>query len=851
MKVVIVESPAKAKTINRYLGDGYKVLASYGHVCDLPSKDGSVSPDNDFEMKWQISSGSEKHLKDITSALKTADKLILATDPDREGEAISWHVLEVLRKKKVLKDTEVCRVVFNAITRNSVLEAMENPRQIDEKLVDAYLARRALDYLVGYTLSPVLWRKLPGARSAGRVQSVALRLICERELEIEAFDPREYWSVDTLFNTSSGAALPSRLAIHEGEKLDKFSLGNEDAARGAETAIANASFTVDKVESKPGQRNPSAPFTTSTLQQEASRKLGFNAKRTMQVAQLLYQGFSIDGEETGLITYMRTDGTQIAPEAVTETRAVIAEDFGDDYLPSAPRAYETKAANAQEAHEAIRPTSLARRPEDTAKYLDQDQARLYELIWKRTMASQMENARVQRTTITISSEDRLTGLRASGTVITFAGFLKLYEEGKDDGEEEKDDPTLPQVSEGETLSVQKISPEQHFTEPPPRYSEATLVKRMEQLGIGRPSTYASVLSVLRERDYVEMDRNRFIPQDKGRLVVAFLENFFERYVEYDFTASLEQELDKVSNGSMSYKDVLARFWNDFHVTVDKTMEIRNTQILDTMNEVLGAHIFKDTGDGDPRQCPKCGEGQLSLKTGRYGAFVGCTLYPECGFTRPFAGEQAEQGDIERLLGQDPDTGLDVNIKNGRFGAYIQLGEAVEKGDKPKRAGIPKGKAPAEVTLDLALQLLSLPRVVGIHPETGDEITADIGRYGPYIKAGKLSASLETPEEVFDIGVNRAVTVIAERKAKGPARAAGGSVISELGEHPDDGKPVRVLDGRFGPYVKYDKVNATVPKDENPAEITLERGLELIAARMAKGPAKKRARKKPAAKKKKA
>jgi DNA topoisomerase-1 len=611
-----------------------------------------------------------------------------------------------LRKKKVLKDTEVCRVVFNAITRNSVLEAMESPRQIDEKLVDAYLARRALDYLVGYTLSPVLWRKLPGARSAGRVQSVALRLICERELEIEAFDPREYWSVDTLFNTSSGAALPSRLAIHEGEKLDKFSLGNEDAARGAETAIANASFTVDKVESKPGQRNPSAPFTTSTLQQEASRKLGFNAKRTMQVAQLLYQGFSIDGEETGLITYMRTDGTQIAPEAVTETRAVIAEDFGDDYLPSAPRAYETKAANAQEAHEAIRPTSLARRPEDTVKYLDQDQARLYELIWKRTMASQMENARVQRTTITISSEDRLTGLRASGTVITFAGFLKLYEEGKDDGEEEKDDPTLPQVSEGETLSVQKISPEQHFTEPPPRYSEATLVKRMEQLGIGRPSTYASVLSVLRERDYVEMDRNRFIPQDKGRLVVAFLENFFERYVEYDFTASLEQELDKVSNGSMSYKDVLARFWNDFHVTVDKTMEIRNTQILDTMNEVLGAHIFKDTGDGDPRQCPKCGEGQLSLKTGRYGAFVGCTLYPECGFTRPFAGEQAEQGDIERLLGQDPDTGLDVNIKNGRFGAYIQLGEAVEKGDKPKRAGIPKGKDPAEVTLDLALQLLS-------------------------------------------------------------------------------------------------------------------------------------------------
>jgi len=851
MEVVIVESPAKAKTINKYLGENFKVLASYGHVRDLPEKNGSVDPENDFAMAWEEQGDAKKRLNEIAAAVKGASRLVLATDPDREGEAISWHVLEVLRKKKVLKDTEVCRVVFNAITRNSVLEAMENPRQIDEKLVDAYLARRALDYLVGFTLSPVLWRKLPGSRSAGRVQSVALRLICERELEIEAFDPREYWSVDTLFNTSSGAALPARLTLHQGEKLDKFSLATEDAAKQAEAAILGADFTIENVDSKPGQRNPSAPFTTSTLQQEASRKLGFNAKRTMQVAQLLYQGFSLDGEETGLITYMRTDGTQIAPEAISETRDVITEDFGDAYVPSAPRVYETKAANAQEAHEAIRPTSLARRPEHMTKYLDQDQARLYELIWKRTMASQMENARVQRTTITISSEDHRTALRASGTVITFAGFLKLYEEGKDDSEDEKEGPNLPQVSAGERVSVQKVSPEQHFTEPPPRYSEATLVKRMEQLSIGRPSTYASVLSVLREREYVEMGRNRFIPQDKGRLVVAFLENFFERYVEYDFTASLEADLDKVSNGSMSYKDVLARFWNDFHVTVDQTMEIRNTQILDTMNEVLGAHIFKDTGDGDPRQCPKCGEGQLSLKTGRYGAFVGCTLYPDCGFTRPFAGEQAEQGDIERLLGQDPESGLDVSIKNGRFGAYIQLGEAIEKGDKPKRAGIPKGKQPAEMTLEMALKLLSLPRVVGTHPETGDEITADIGRYGPYIKAGKLSASLETPEEVFEIGVNRAVTVIAERKAKGPARAAGASVISELGEHPDDGKPVRVLDGRFGPYVKYDKVNATVPKDENPAELTLERGLELIAARIAKGPAKKRARKKPAAKKKKA
>ncbi len=848
MEVVIVESPAKAKTINKYLGKDYLVLASVGHVRDLPERNGSVDPDNDFAMSWEEQGDAKKRLSDIAKAVKTADSLVLATDPDREGEAISWHVLEVLRNKKVLGDKPVRRVVFNAITKKSVLDAMANPRQLDEKLVNAYLARRALDYLVGFNLSPVLWRKLPGARSAGRVQSVALRLICQRELEIEAFNPREYWSVDTDFKTAKGDALPTRLAIHKGEKLDKFSLHNEDAAHAAQAAIEAAEFTVEKVESKPGQRKPAAPFTTSTLQQEASRKLGFNAKRTMQIAQLLYQGISIDGEETGLITYMRTDGTQVAPEAIAETRDIILEDFGGDYLPDSPRIYETKAANAQEAHEAIRPTSLARRPEHVSRSLDADQAKLYALIWKRTMASQMENARVQRTTITITSTDGDTGLRATGTVVTFASFLKLYEEGKDDEADEKDDPRLPQVSEGEKLDVTKISPEQHFTEPPPRYSEATLVKRMEELGIGRPSTYASVLSVLRDRDYVVMDRNRFIPEDKGRLVIAFLENFFDRYVEYDFTASLEADLDKVSDGALGYKEVLARFWEDFHRTVETTMEIRNTQILDTMNEVLGKHIFKDTGDGDPRVCPKCGEGQLSLKTGRYGAFVGCTLYPDCRFTRPFAGEQAEQGDIERILGQDPETGLDVHVKNGRFGPYIQLGDTGETEDKPKRAGIPKGKTPQQVELEYALKLLSLPRLVGTHPETGDDIMADIGRYGPYVKAGKQSASLETPDEVFEIGVNRAVTVIAERKAKGPAQRTGGSVIQELGEHPDDQKPVRVLDGRFGPYVKYDKINATIPKDENPEDITLERGLELIAARIAKGPAK-RTRKKPAKKKK--
>ena len=842
MDLVIVESPAKAKTINKYLGNDYKVLASFGHVRDLPEKNGSVDPDEEFSMIWEVQSASGQRLNEIADYLKKSDRLILATDPDREGEAISWHVLEVMREKGVLDGKQIQRVVFNAITRNAVTEAMNHPRELDEKLVHAYLARRALDYLVGFNLSPVLWRKLPGARSAGRVQSVALKLVCERELEIEKFIPREYWSVSADFTTQNGDKLPTRLTLLKGGKVEKFTLANEAEAMAAKNAIESGRFKVYRIESKPGQRNPSAPFTTSTLQQEASRKLGFNAKRTMQIAQLLYQGIEIDGEATGLITYMRTDGTQIAPEAVTETRDVIKADFGPDYLPEKAREYQTKAANAQEAHEAIRPTSLTRRPEYIAYTLDVDQAKLYELIWKRTMASQMENARVQRTTIDITDESEATGLRASGTVITFPGFLKLYEEGKDDEKSDKEEEqTLPQVTEGMPLALQKVSPDQHFTEPPPRFSEATLVKKMEELGIGRPSTYASVLSVLRDRDYVFMDRNRFHPQDKGRLVTSFLESFFNQYVEYDFTAALEGDLDKVSNGDLDYKDVLRKFWENFSYSVDSTMEIRNTQILDKMNEVLGPHIFKDTGDGDPRICPKCDEGELSLKTGKFGAFVGCTRYPECRFTRPFAQAEGREGDIERELGNDPETGLIVYLKDGRFGPYIQLGDAGEDNEKLKRSGLPKDMRPADMTLDYALRLLSLPRLVGKHPETGEEITADLGRYGPYLKYGKQSASLETVDEIFEIGVNRAVTVIAEKKSKAPAR--GSSVIKELGEHPNDGKPVKVMNGRYGPYVKHNKINATIPKDEEPDSVTLERALELIAARAAKaGAAKKKAKK---------
>ena len=842
MDLVIVESPAKAKTINKYLGNDYKVLASFGHVRDLPEKNGSVDPDEEFSMIWEVQSASGQRLNEIADYLKKSDRLILATDPDREGEAISWHVLEVMREKGVLDGKQIQRVVFNAITRNAVTEAMNHPRELDEKLVHAYLARRALDYLVGFNLSPVLWRKLPGARSAGRVQSVALKLICERELEIEKFIPREYWSVSADFTTQNGDKLPTRLTLLKGGKVEKFTLTNEAEAMAAKDAIESGRFKVNRIESKPGQRNPSAPFTTSTLQQEAARKLGFNAKRTMQIAQLLYQGIEIDGEATGLITYMRTDGTQIAPEAVTETRDVIKADFGPDYLPEKAREYQTKAANAQEAHEAIRPTSLMRRPEYIASTLDADQAKLYELIWKRTMASQMENARVQRTTIDITDESEATGLRASGTVITFPGFLKLYEEGKDDEKSDKEEEqTLPQVTEGMPLDLQKVSPDQHFTEPPPRFSEATLVKKMEELGIGRPSTYASVLSVLRDRDYVFMDRNRFHPQDKGRLVTSFLESFFNQYVEYDFTAALEGDLDKVSNGDLDYKDVLRKFWENFSYSVDSTMEIRNTQILDKMNDVLGPHIFKDTGDGDPRICPKCNEGELSLKTGKFGAFVGCTRYPECRFTRPFAQAEGREGDIERELGNDPETGLIVYLKDGRFGPYIQLGDAGEGNEKPKRSGLPKDMRPADMTLDYALRLLSLPRLVGKHPETGEDITADLGRYGPYLKHGKQSASLETVDEIFEIGVNRAVTVIAEKKSKAPAR--GSSVIKELGEHPDDGKPVNVMNGRYGPYVKHNKINATIPKDEEPDSVTLERALELIAARAAKaGAGKKKAKK---------
>jgi len=856
MNVVIVESPAKAKTINKYLGSDYQVLASYGHVRDLPAKDGSVKPDEDFAMSWEVDSKSQKRLSDIAKAVKEADRLILATDPDREGEAISWHVLEVLQKKRVLKDTQVERVVFNAITKQAILEAMKNPREIDTPLVDAYLARRALDYLVGFTLSPVLWRKLPGARSAGRVQSVALRLICDRELEIEVFKPQEYWSILANLKTPAGDGFQAGLTAFDGQKIGRLDIKDGDEAGRIKTMLEASSFAVDSVTSKPAKRNPAAPFTTSTLQQEASRKLGFSASRTMQVAQKLYEGASIGGETTGLITYMRTDGVQIAQEAIQAARAVIGQDFGDKYVPEKPRFYSSKAKNAQEAHEAVRPTDLARRPKDVAKFLDPDQARLYELIWKRTMASQMESAVLERTTIEIIAKGggKTAQLRATGSVVRFDGFFALYQESKDDDDDENS-KRLPAVDDGAALTLgtvdgssENIEAGQHFTTPPPRYTEASLVKKMEELGIGRPSTYASTLQTLRDRDYVELEKKQLVPQDKGRIVTAFLESFFNRYIEFDFTASLEEQLDKISAGELSWLDVLRAFWQEFSATVDETKDLRVAQVIDNLNELLGPHIFPPKEDGtDPRACPSCDTGQLSLKVSRFGAFIGCSNYPECSFTRQLAksggDEAADEG--PKVLGQDPETGLDVSLRTGRFGPYVQLGEEA----KPKRASLPKGWSAADMDLDKALQLLSLPREVGPHPEDGKMISAGIGRYGPFVLHEGTYANLSSPDEVFSVGINRAVDALAEKRAKGGrGRGAAATPLKELGEHPEEGGPVNVYDGRYGPYVKHGKINATLPKDSDPQAVTMEQAVQLIADKAAKSGTKKTAAKKTAAKK---
>ncbi|WP_170416693.1 type I DNA topoisomerase [Ruegeria atlantica] len=872
MPVVVVESPAKAKTINKYLGPDYTVLASYGHVRDLPPKDGSVDPEHEFEMKWEVGNDSRKHVKAIADALKEDNALILATDPDREGEAISWHLQEALTKRRsIKKDTPVSRVTFNAITKDAVTEAMQNPRQVDMPLVEAYLARRALDYLVGFNLSPVLWRKLPGAKSAGRVQSVCLRLIVEREMEIEAFKPVEYWSVKAVFETPRGQTYEARLVTLAGKKLDKHDLANATQAELAVQAITSRALSVTSVEAKPAARNPSAPFMTSTLQQEASRKFGMGARHAMQVAQRLY--------EAGYITYMRTDGIDMAPEAVAATRDAITDRYGSEYVPDSPRIYKNKAKNAQEAHECIRPTDMSRDAK-ALKVTDEDQRKLYDLIWKRTIACQMAAARLERTTVEVGSDDGQVGLRATGQVVLFDGFMRVYEEGRDDVADD-DEKRLPQIMQGDPARFAKTSLRdqfakatsessdkaakqailsenesvlalQHHTQPPPRYTEATLVKRMEELGIGRPSTYASIVTTIQDREYVRKDKNRLIPEEKGRIVTIFLLNFFRQYVGYEFTANLEEQLDDVSAGDRDYKDLLGKFWREFSAAIGETSELRISEVLDKLDEALAPQLYPPREDGsDPRVCPKCGVGQLHLKTSRTGGFVGCGNYPECTYTRPIAGEGAE-GD-ERLLGED--AGDEIWLKSGRFGPYVQRGEPTPENKKPPRASLPRGWSKDDMDLDKALTLLSLPRQIGEHPD-GGMISSNFGRFGPYLmhqladEAKPVYANLKDPNDVFEIGMNRAVELLAEKRANpGRGRRAAAKPLKELGEHPDGGA-MQVLDGRYGPYVKWEKVNATIPKDIKPEDVTKEMAIELVNERAAKKGTKRKAapKKKAAAKK---
>ena len=859
MNLVIVESPAKAKTINKYLGDKYKVLASYGHIRDLPSKNGSVDPEQDFKMEWEVDSFSKKYLKEITDAAKDSSKIILATDPDREGEAIAWHVKEYLDEKKLLKDKEVERVVFNEITKKAVIHGIENPRQIEPLLVDAYMARRALDYLVGFNISPILWTKLPGSKSAGRVQSVALKLITEREHEIESFNPEEFWTLSVKFSDNKNQDIVASISQFNNNKIEKFSFRTKEDIIKAISIINKKKFNITDISSKVVSRNPSGPFTTSTLQQTASSRLGFGASRTMQIAQKLYQGIEIEGETIGLITYMRTDGTNISKDAVSNFRDYIKKEIGKEYLPENPLNYSgKKAKNAQEAHEAIRPTDIIRTPQSIKKYLSPDQNKLYDLIWCRSLSSQMETAKFDRNTITITSDNNDTICKASGSVLKFDGFLKIY----NNPNKEDDENILPQMSKG-PINIEALIDEQHFTQPPPRYSEASLVKKLEELGIGRPSTYASIISTIANRGYAEILNKRFFPTDRGKLISAFLEKLFSKYVDYNFTAGLEDQLDEITTGKESWIKVLELFWKDFNSNVSEVKEKRTREVLDLLNDSLGDLVFdKDDQGNIVRKCQLCSSGTLSLKNSfRGGAFIGCSNYPECKFTRPLSkAKAAAQAQLAepKFIGKH-ENGNDIFLKNGRFGPYLQyerIKEEVEE-EKPikkkrktkkiksdvnellKNVSIPKGLDLESIDLERAQFLCSLPKSLGINPDNQKEITLNTGRFGPYLKCENKSARIENIDEIFSIGLNRAITLIAEAK---PGRMSS-SIIKELGEHPDDKKPVRVMKGQYGPYIKYKSLNATIPEEKDPTELSMEEALILIEKRKEYDKSKKSKKKK--------
>ena len=845
MNLVIVESPAKAKTINKYLGNQFNVLASFGHVRDLPSKNGSVDPENNFSFEWEVSNTSKKHIKEIYEAAETSSNIFLATDPDREGEAIAWHIIELLNKKKLIKDKSVKRVVFSEITKSAVKNGIDNPRELDHSLVDAYLARRALDYLFGFNLSPVLWRKLPGAKSAGRVQSVALRLICEREVEIESFDPQEYWKIKANVSLADNT-IEANLTHFNSEKIDKFTFKDQNEAQRVIESFKGKKFKLTDITKKPASRNPDAPFSTSTLQQTASSIFGFGASRTMQIAQRLFQGVEIDGETTGLITYMRTDSTDLSKEAVDSYRKFINDNFASSYLPKEIRTFKSKKAkNAQEAHEGIRPTDVLRKPEEMKKYLDTDGFKLYDLIWKRSLASQMNSATFERTTISISSEDDSLKLRANGSIQTFDGYLNIYSELNNKSDESdldvaEEDKNLPIINLKDKIEKVEALSTQHFTLPPPRYSEATLVKKLEELGIGRPSTYASIISVLKTRNYVEIEKNRFIPEDRAILITGFLKGFFSKYVDYEFTAEMEESLDEITSGKIDWKEFLEKFWKNFSSNIGEVTDLRITNVLDHLNDSLKNHIFVDPEEKSiTRSCPSC-DGELSLKVSRFGAFVGCSNYPECKFTRPISPRKIKEVVEDTVLGVDKETNKEIKLLSGRFGPYIQLGDNDEK-EKPKRASIPKGIPAAEIDLDKANYLLSLPREIGHHPENDEIITVNYGRYGAYITCNDKNASLEDNSEIFEIGINRAVTLLANAK---PGRLKSSSEIKTLGEHPDDKKPIKVMKGKFGPYIKYKTVNATIPDNIDPEDIEIDVAMDLIEKKMEKmGKKKKKSSKK--------